>query len=93
MTNRNGGLAAQEIQDASCKFSIHEISQIKPSCLFHNSYIVFCKSDANNPNPNKRHSIVLVPSDTPGLTVTRPLKVYGFDGISPLFIPLEDTRV
>ncbi|KAF2432145.1 acyl-CoA dehydrogenase NM domain-like protein [Tothia fuscella] len=42
-------------------------------------YIVFCKSKANNPDRNKQHSIVLVPANTPGITVTRPLKVYGFD--------------
>ncbi|TLD39252.1 (R)-benzylsuccinyl-CoA dehydrogenase [Venturia nashicola] len=42
-------------------------------------YIVFCKSDGQNPYRSKQHSIVLLPSNTPGLTVTRPLKVYGFD--------------
>ncbi|TID27481.1 acyl-CoA dehydrogenase [Venturia nashicola] len=42
-------------------------------------YIVFCKSDGKNPYRSKQHSIVLLPSNTPGLTVTRPLKVYGFD--------------
>lgn len=42
-------------------------------------YIVFAKSNGNDPDRNKQHSIVLVPSNTPGITVTRPLRVYGYD--------------
>ncbi|KAF2100355.1 acyl-CoA dehydrogenase NM domain-like protein [Rhizodiscina lignyota] len=41
--------------------------------------IVFCRSDAQNPNPLKRHSIVLVPRDSPGITVKRALTVFGYD--------------
>ena len=37
------------------------------------------KSDPNNSNKHKQQSIVLVPADTPGITVHRMLSVMGFD--------------
>ncbi|KIX95800.1 uncharacterized protein Z520_08508 [Fonsecaea multimorphosa CBS 102226] len=42
-------------------------------------YIVMGKSDPNNPNPYKQQSVILVPADTPGLTIERMLSVIGFD--------------
>jgi len=48
-------------------------------CSFSISFIVFACSDANNPNKSKRHSIILVPRSTPGITVTRALNVFGYD--------------
>lgn len=33
-------------------------------------YIVMGKSDPNNPNPYKQQSVILVPADTPGITIT-----------------------
>ncbi|CAO3609164.1 unnamed protein product [Cunninghamella echinulata] len=42
-------------------------------------YIVMGKSDASNPNKHRQQSIVIVPADTPGITVVRPLTVFGFD--------------
>lgn len=42
-------------------------------------YIVMGKSDPNNPSPYKQQSVVLVPHDTPGITVQRTLGVFGYD--------------
>ncbi|ETI27242.1 hypothetical protein G647_09925 [Cladophialophora carrionii CBS 160.54] len=42
-------------------------------------YIIFARSNPNDPNPTKRHSIILVDSKTPGIEVIRPLRVFGFD--------------
>ncbi|KAI8060486.1 acyl-CoA dehydrogenase/oxidase [Gongronella butleri] len=42
-------------------------------------YLVMGKSDAGNKNKHRQQSIVIVPSDTPGITVVRPLTVFGFD--------------
>ncbi|EEH16623.2 hypothetical protein PABG_06710 [Paracoccidioides brasiliensis Pb03] len=42
-------------------------------------YIVMGKTDASNPDPYKQQSVVLVPSDTPGMTIHRMLSVYGYD--------------
>ncbi|KAG5292896.1 acyl-CoA dehydrogenase [Histoplasma ohiense] len=41
--------------------------------------IVMGKTDTNNPDPYKQQSVVLVPMDTPGITVHRMLTVYGYD--------------
>jgi len=43
------------------------------------SFIVFASSDAENPDKLKRHSIILVPTDIPGITIKRALTVFGFD--------------
>ena len=37
------------------------------------------KSSPNNPDTYKQQSVILVPSNTPGITVHRMLSVYGFD--------------
>ncbi|KAL2844505.1 acyl-CoA dehydrogenase/oxidase [Aspergillus pseudoustus] len=42
-------------------------------------YIVMACSDPTNPNPWRRHSMVLVPSDTPGLRIKRNLSIMGYD--------------
>ncbi|KAL2111209.1 hypothetical protein VUR80DRAFT_148 [Thermomyces stellatus] len=42
-------------------------------------YIVMGKTDANNPNPYKQQSVILVPANTPGITIHRMLQVYGYD--------------
>lgn len=42
-------------------------------------YVVMAKSSPNNKDPYKQQSVVLVPSNTPGVTINRMLSVYGFD--------------
>jgi acyl-CoA dehydrogenase len=42
-------------------------------------YIVMGKTDPDNENRYIQQSQVLVPSDTPGVTVTRPMRVFGSD--------------
>jgi alkylation response protein AidB-like acyl-CoA dehydrogenase len=42
-------------------------------------YILMACSDPDNPNAWKRHSMLLVPSNTPGLTMKRNLSIMGYD--------------
>ncbi|RDW70089.1 putative acyl-CoA dehydrogenase [Coleophoma crateriformis] len=42
-------------------------------------YIVMGKSDPNNKDPYRQQSVILVPADTPGITINRMLNVYGYD--------------
>ncbi|KAH7318352.1 acyl-CoA dehydrogenase/oxidase [Stachybotrys elegans] len=42
-------------------------------------YIVMGKSDANNKDPYRQQSVILVPSETKGITIHRMLRVYGYD--------------
>jgi acyl-CoA dehydrogenase len=42
-------------------------------------HIVMGKSDPNNSNVHQQQSVVLVPADAPGVTVIRPMKVFGYD--------------
>ncbi|XXH00209.1 Ribosome-interacting GTPase 2 [Hypoxylon texense] len=42
-------------------------------------YIVMGKSDANNKDPYRQQSVVLVPAGTKGITIHRMLNVYGYD--------------
>ncbi|PWY85753.1 hypothetical protein BO94DRAFT_566493 [Aspergillus sclerotioniger CBS 115572] len=42
-------------------------------------YLVMGKTAANNPDPYKQQSVILVPAKTPGITVHRMLNVYGYD--------------
>jgi acyl-CoA dehydrogenase len=37
------------------------------------------KSDPKNKDPYQQQSVILVPSNTPGITINRMLSVYGFD--------------
>jgi acyl-CoA dehydrogenase len=41
--------------------------------------IVLGKTDPNNPDKYKQQSVVLVPIDTPGVTIQRMLSVFGYD--------------
>lgn len=47
-----------------------------PRCKLH---ILMGKSDPNNSNPHQQQSIVLIPANTPGVKVVRPMHVFGFD--------------
>ncbi|MCJ1351093.1 MAG: hypothetical protein MMC33_001075 [Icmadophila ericetorum] len=42
-------------------------------------YIVMGKSSPQNPDTYKQQSVMLVPAETPGITVQRMLSVYGYD--------------
>jgi acyl-CoA dehydrogenase len=42
-------------------------------------YILMGSTDPTNPDPWKRHSMVLVPKDTPGFTMVRHLTIMGYD--------------
>jgi acyl-CoA dehydrogenase len=42
-------------------------------------YVIMGKSDPNNKDKYKQQSVILVPADTPGITINRMLSVYGFD--------------
>lgn len=37
------------------------------------------KSDPKNPDPYRQQSVILVPANTPGITINRMLSVFGFD--------------
>lgn len=57
--------------------------------------IVMGKTNPDNPNRHKQQSQVLVPKDTPGVTVVRPLTTLGYDD-APLGhaeLRFEDVRV
>ena len=58
-------------------------------------FIVMGKSDPDNPNRHQRQSQILVPKDTPGVTVVRSLTTLGYDD-APLGhaeIQFDDVRV
>ncbi|KAH7116350.1 acyl-CoA dehydrogenase/oxidase [Dactylonectria macrodidyma] len=42
-------------------------------------YIVMGKTAPDHKDPYQQQSVVLVPADTPGITINRMLKVYGYD--------------
>ncbi|PGH26520.1 hypothetical protein AJ80_01834 [Polytolypa hystricis UAMH7299] len=42
-------------------------------------YIVMGRSSPDNPNKYRQQSVILVPADTPGITIHRMLSVLGFD--------------
>jgi len=47
-----------------------------PTCKI---YIVMGKSDPNNSDTYKQQSVILVPHNTPGITIHRMLSVFGYD--------------
>jgi acyl-CoA dehydrogenase len=42
-------------------------------------YVVMGKSDTKTSNVHKQQSIIMCPSDLPGITVVRPMCIYGYD--------------
>jgi acyl-CoA dehydrogenase len=58
-------------------------------------YIVMGKTDPGNPNRHQQQSQILIPSDTPGVKVTRALQVFGFDDAphGHMEVTLENVRV
>jgi acyl-CoA dehydrogenase len=42
-------------------------------------HILIGLSDPSNPDPHKRHTIVLIPPNTPGVKIVRPMTVMGYD--------------
>ena len=42
-------------------------------------YIVMGKNDAANKDPYRQQSVIVVPAETPGITIHRMLSVYGYD--------------
>jgi acyl-CoA dehydrogenase len=57
--------------------------------------IVMGKTDAENANRYIQQSMILVPTDTPGVTVARPMQVFGYDDAPEghAEILFEDVRV
>ena len=58
-------------------------------------FIVMGKSDPDNPSRHKQQTQVLVPKDTPGVTITRPLTTFGYDDAPSghAEVVFEDVRV
>ena len=58
-------------------------------------YILMGKTDPANPNRHQQQSQILVPSDAPGVKVTRALQVFGFDDAphGHMEMTLENVRV
>ena len=63
-----------------------------PRCAI---YILMGKTDPDNPDRHKRQSMILVPADTPGVKVIRPLMVFGYDDAphGHAEVRFEDVRV
>lgn len=57
--------------------------------------IVMGKTDPDNPNRHRQQSMVLVPKDTPGVRIIRPMQVFGVDDAPEGHpeIVFEDVRV
>jgi acyl-CoA dehydrogenase len=63
-----------------------------PRCRF---FIFMGKTDPENPNRHQQQSMILVPRDTPGITVLRPLPVLNYIGTPDLTgeVLFKDVRV
>jgi acyl-CoA dehydrogenase len=42
-------------------------------------YLLMGKTDPDNKNKHRQQSIVIIPANAPGITVVRPMKVFGYD--------------
>ncbi|OLL26986.1 putative acyl-CoA dehydrogenase IBR3 [Neolecta irregularis DAH-3] len=42
-------------------------------------YLVMGKTNPKHDNPYKQQSIIIVPAETPGVTILRPMHIFGFD--------------
>lgn len=63
----------------------------RPRCKI---MIVMGKTDANNPDRHRQQSMILVPRDTPGVTIVRSLPVMGYmDNESHCEVLFENVRV
>lgn len=63
----------------------------RPRCKI---FIVMGKTDPHNPDRHKQQSMILVPKDTPGLTIKRDLSVMGYnDNVSHCELVFENVRV
>jgi acyl-CoA dehydrogenase len=63
----------------------------RPRCKI---FIVMGKTDPDNPDPHRQQSMVLVPRDTPGLTIVRNLPVMGYvDNESHCELKFDNVRV
>ena len=58
-------------------------------------FIFMGKTDPDNPNKHMQHSMIVVPRGTPGITVVRPLSVFGYFGTPDVTgeVLFEDVRV
>jgi acyl-CoA dehydrogenase len=63
-----------------------------PRCAI---FIVMGKSDAANPDRHRQQSMILVPRETPGVTIVRTLTVFGYVGTPDTVaeVKLENVRV
>ena len=58
-------------------------------------FIFMGKTDPDNPDRHKQQSMILVPRDTPGITIVRSLPIFGFSGAPdvPGEVSFENVRV
>src|SRR5690349_19703086 len=58
-------------------------------------YIVMGKTDPDNPSRHSQQSMILVPADTKGIKILRPLHVFGYDDAphGHMEIEMKDVRV
>ncbi len=61
-----------------------------PRCDF---FILMGKSDPDNPDRHRQQSMIVVPKDTPGVTVIRPLPVFNFYGMPDRASEVDFTSV
>lgn len=58
-------------------------------------YIVMVRSPDENRSKHQQHSMILVPADTPGIEILRPMQVYGMDDAphGHMHVRFKDVRV